>query len=164
MLQTGHVIAGELTFEVEAVRELQRRVKELRHRAESPKAPTDLFGFDAPSKQVRGARCALLWGFPAQLWVFFAWLWGFPALLWGFPAQLWGFPARLWGFPAQLWGFPAQLPCPSGCPWRAGEPLPFIAGTRVLRMRGVVRWAVGCFLYCTVSCNVHFLAPQGNAD
>lgn len=40
---------GELTFEVSAVRALARRVKELRHRCESPKAPTDLFGADAPS-------------------------------------------------------------------------------------------------------------------
>jgi hypothetical protein len=40
---------GERTFPVEAVQELLVRIKALRHRLESPRLPTDLFGEDAPS-------------------------------------------------------------------------------------------------------------------
>lgn len=45
----GESQAGELVFEVRAVQSLQQRVKQLRHRLEFPKAPTDLLGHDPPS-------------------------------------------------------------------------------------------------------------------
>lgn len=38
-------------FPVELVREIHRRVKLIRHRMESPRLPTDLFGHDAPSAE-----------------------------------------------------------------------------------------------------------------
>ena len=42
-------LVGECVFSVEAVQDLLARVKSLRHRLESPRLPTDLFGEDAPS-------------------------------------------------------------------------------------------------------------------
>ncbi|GFH16837.1 uncharacterized protein HaLaN_13341 [Haematococcus lacustris] len=45
----GESQAGELVFEVRAVQSLLHRVKQLRHRLEFPKAPTDLLGHDLPS-------------------------------------------------------------------------------------------------------------------
>jgi len=55
----GSVQYGEASFEVDAVRALQRRVKALRHRLESPRAKTDIFGDDAPSaEELQRARAA----------------------------------------------------------------------------------------------------------
>ncbi|KAG2499074.1 hypothetical protein HYH03_003257 [Edaphochlamys debaryana] len=40
---------GEVTFAVKDIRELHRRLKQLRSRLEKPKAPTDLLGYPAPT-------------------------------------------------------------------------------------------------------------------
>jgi hypothetical protein len=45
------VVLGERIFPVETIRDIQRRVTKLRHRTESPRLPTDLFGEAAPDEQ-----------------------------------------------------------------------------------------------------------------
>jgi hypothetical protein len=47
--QQGAVRTGEKVFRLAAVRDMQDKVRRLRHRAESPKGATDIFGETAPA-------------------------------------------------------------------------------------------------------------------
>lgn len=55
----GAVRAGEAAFDVASVRGVARRVRELRHRCEAPRGPTDLWGHDAPTQAELGLLRAM---------------------------------------------------------------------------------------------------------